>query len=328
MFNKQALLKLLGELRTPIFLAGFDPLQARLTVHVHAGCDTTQLRSKINAAVSGERLEVSVRSHDFRQLAFPRSLEHWLKQFDIGEVVHDPTMAVRRARALLMAAKSLRLAFAGTFHGLFFDPHRRTLFVVHRNNADAGTATALRQQVVSALAWAQAAAQSETDTTNHSPIAVQIVADLPNRALVPVEAASTSLVSRIARTIRRWRTPGAVAIAIAAATVPAAASTNNQEFAATNSGTAGEFGVLGGLSVFADGARQDDRFTAAGLELYFGEAQESKSLLRLAAAQVTITKKKPVRKKSTKPAAQPQQQRGPGTTPGSSSGEPPRNPPQ
>src|SRR4029077_13415172 len=101
--DRGALLRVvLGELGTPVFLAGFNSRRSRLTVHVPAGYDLAALRAQAKRAAdqAGEAIAISVHAHRLHKLAYPRSLEHWLARFDVDQVVYDPTMIVSRARGL------------------------------------------------------------------------------------------------------------------------------------------------------------------------------------------------------------------------------------
>jgi hypothetical protein len=256
-------------LPAPVFFAGVNTSMSRLTVHVHAGCDVAALKAQVASAVqkAGETLEVTVRAHRLGQLAFPRSLEQWLAHFKVGErVLHDPTMIVSHARRLLAAAKSCRTALGNDIAGSFFDSDRRTLFVLARK----GCAPMLQPGVAAIVAGAYAPGLG----VGSSPVNVQVVEDLPRRGLVPVDARSASLLRRIARTVRRWLAPAAVALAISGA--PAAASINPVQVgpAAVSARVAGapshsEFGVLSGLSVLTEGQRYD-AFAATTLKWFFG----------------------------------------------------------
>jgi hypothetical protein len=97
----------------------------------------------------------------------------------------------------------------------------------------------------------------------------------------------------LGRTARRWFAPIAVALALAGTVVPAAAKVDAETFGrhptgaqatATRGLADGEFGILAGLSVFADDAHRYelDMFASAGLQRYFGEGMEGGKLIRLA----------------------------------------------
>jgi hypothetical protein len=284
----------LGGLDTPVFLAGFDARRARLTVHVPAGYDIAALRAQAKRAAdkAEEPIRISVRAHRLRKLAYPRSLEHWLTRFDVDQVVHDPTMIVSRGRGLLLAAKSCRAALGDAIKGLFFDPDRRTLFVLERGEGDAA---ALQMQVRTVVRQALDGAMGPLghSATGPSWTNVQVVAALPLRKMIPIDRKSASLAQRVGRTARRWFAPIAVALALAGTAVPAAAKVDAETFGrhaigaqatATRGLAEGEFGILAGLSVFADNARQYelDMFASAGLQRYFGEGTEGGKLIRLA----------------------------------------------
>jgi hypothetical protein len=292
--NKQVLLeRVLGELKTPVFLAGFDSRQSRLTLHVSKGRDLALLNAAARRALnqSGEAIKISVRAHPLRKLAYPRSLEHWLLQFDVDEIIHDPTLVMSRARCLLATAKCCRAALGGAIHGMFFDPDRRTLLVYTRRDKDA----AFGQQVRTAVekAWDQAIPQNVRDKNQRFWTDVQLVAKLPHRDLIPIDAKSVPLALGIRRAIRRWSTPIAVALALAGTAVPAAANVNplqgvrNQtigHFASTKGAASHKFGMLGKLSVFGDNAVQldVDAFASAGLQQYFGERHRAEKGVRVA----------------------------------------------
>ena len=319
---RKALLDALPGNGAPVFLAGFDPGGSRLTLHVPAGCDVDELKAQANRAMdkAGEKIRISVRAHRLRQLAFPRSLEHWLNRFDVDAVIHDPTMIVARARGLVLAAKSCRSAIGDVIKGIFFDPDRRTLFVLHRIKSDAATVAALQLRVATIVneAWNRSAGHG---TDNQTQINVQVVADLPRRKIVPVDALSASLAGRIGRAIGRWRAPGAVALAMATVAVPAAAHTDagqqgHRSIRAETIGTgvraSGEFGVLFGLSVFGDGQQrwESDAFASAGLGLYFGDVSYAGSNKTIRLAQQTLPRiDVPGRTEPRKPKRQREQKR-------------------
>jgi hypothetical protein len=146
--DTQVLLQtVLGEIKTPIFLAGFDRERSQLMLHVSEGHDLTHLKAAAQRACvkAEESSKIGVRSHRLSRLAHPRSLERWLRQFDTDEIIYDPTMVISRARGLLAASKACRLALGEAIGGLFFDPDRRTLFVLNTDK----TAALLRRPGIS-----------------------------------------------------------------------------------------------------------------------------------------------------------------------------------
>jgi len=292
------LASVLNEMRAPVFLVATDSRGSHLTLHVHSGCDVSALRAQADRAMtrSGESVRVSVRAHNLRQLAFPHSLEHWLKRLDVGNVIYDPTMIVTRARSLLQAAMSLRAALGNTIRGSFFDSDHRTLFIMTRSISDVARAAAVRLKIATLIneAFRWGAREASPDAARPLPINVQVVSVLPRRNLVPVDAKSTSLARRIGHTIGRWLALGTVAVAMTAASLPAGASygparSGSEAFGTQASGPkapiTGDFGVLSGLSVFTDGRRPSEPATSAstGLRLYFGEGNHvGGGLLQLA----------------------------------------------
>src|SRR5262245_59864373 len=116
----------LRELAVPVFLASFDPTRELLTLHVYRDCDTIRLIARVKAALQKTDVSVKlvVRAHRLRQLALPRSLEHWLKRFDVGNVLHDPTLILSRARQVLEIARACRAELGAALLGNYFDPDR------------------------------------------------------------------------------------------------------------------------------------------------------------------------------------------------------------
>ncbi|MGQ0686092.1 hypothetical protein [Bradyrhizobium sp.] len=250
----------------PIFAASGDTGGSRLTLHVAAESDVEQLRAGIRSALSetSAKLRVSVRTHRLYRLAFPRSLEHWLRPFSDG-ILYDPTMIVARARELLSSAQSCRTALGRAVDGIFCDPASRSILVLARG----GNLADLQSRIASAVA-----------VTGGWEGSIRVVSVLPRQTLVPVDAKTAGYLARLSRFIRRWRTPGAVALAISAASaIPASAHTGGARLdmerttLSMNATAESEFGVLSRLSVFADGARpgEADAFVTIGLQMYFGD---------------------------------------------------------
>jgi hypothetical protein len=272
--------RVLGEVKTPIFLAGFDIRHSQLTLHVSEERDVVAMKAAAQraAATCGEPIEVTVCTHRLRNLAQPRSLEHWLRKFDVDEIIHDPTMVISRARALLATAKSLRANLGSEIAGLFVDPQRRVIFALTRSKNDPAALSAvnlrLRTMVPAGELWS-----------------AQAVDRLPNRELVPIDASSASTVRGLRRAIRRWFAPLAVALALfGIGTAPAAAAADPTHAGRKHaiSGQAitakipaqHKFGMLGALSVFGDNPvpYEIDAFAAAGLQRYFGGGDHAKGI--------------------------------------------------
>jgi hypothetical protein len=268
---------------TPIFLASRNEDDSHLTLHVAAGCNVAALKNRINDELAKipDQISVSVRAHNSRQLAFPRSLEHWLASFLTDQVIYDPTMILGRARALVFAAKTCRSKFGNGIKGMLFDPLSRKLLVLVRSSQLLNVAH-LQAQIKETLTSAHNIADTEADMSWLR--SVEIVSHLPSQKLVPIDAQSATLFGKLARFVRRWRTPGLLAVAIsAAAGLPAAASTNAGQqlsggpahLASANTTVAAhdEYGLLAALAVFTDGQRVDESnaFGTAGMRAYFGK---------------------------------------------------------
>lgn len=282
------LASVLDEMRTPVFLVAKSNQGSRLTLHVHGGCDLAELRAQAKRALtrSGEPVHISVRAHNLRHLAFPRSLEHWLRRLDVGDVIYDPTMIVTRARSLLQASISLRAALGSVIRGSFFDSDRRTFFVVTRNITDAARTNDLRSKIVTIV-------NEAANEIAPLPVNVSVVSALPARKLVPVDARSGSLAHRIRQTVGRWLASGTLALTMSAASLPASASfdpTQPRSDALRLQAPVGDlmvtsdFGVLSGLAVFTDGRRPSESttFASTGLRLYFGDQSQIGGLLQVA----------------------------------------------
>lgn len=252
----------------PIFVASGDAAGSRLTLHVAAGSNIEQLRERIRSALSqtSAELRVSVRSHKLHRLAFPRSLEHWLRPFSSEGVLYDPTMIVARARELLRTAQSCRATLGKGVDGIFCDPVSRSLLVLARGRNPTELQSRIAPTAPATTGWEGS---------------LRVVSALPQQDLIPVDARSAGRIARLGRFIRRWSAPGTLALAISAASaVPAAAHTNADRLdlarttPAMNTMSASEYGMLSKLSVFADGTRLDDAFVSFGLKMYFGDTQQ------------------------------------------------------
>ena len=283
--DKRILLEtVLSEIKTPIFLAEFDSRQSQLTLHVPKGRDLASLKvaAKLASDKVGEPIKLSIRAHRLRKLAYPRSLEHWVRQFDIDEIVYDPTMVMSRARDLIAAAKACRSMFGNAIGGLFFDPERRTLFVLARGKVDAAASSVLDQRV-RAVVDGVLSGQSGGDHGGQPWTGVRAVAKLPHRKMIPIDAKSASLTHEVTRVVRRWLAPVALAFALTGIAVPASAKVGAEQV-----GQAGhKFGILGALSVFGDNAvpHELDTFASAGLQQYFGERIHTAKGVRVAEVQ-------------------------------------------
>ena len=262
------LLTLLKE-GAPVFLASGDARGSRLTLHVTSGSDIEQLKLRIRTVLSetSAKLRVSVRTHKLDRLAFPRSLEHWLRPFASEGVLYDPTMIAARAQELLNTARSCRATLGKIVDGIFFDAASRSMLVVVRG----GNLIELQSKIASI-----AVVSTKWEGS------IRVVSVLPRQTLVPIDARSAALLLRLSRFVRRWRSPGAIALAISAAlAVPASAHTNagrldlERATLSTIVQPASEYGVLAKLSVFSDGARlgESDPFISVGLKTYFGDKQ-------------------------------------------------------
>jgi hypothetical protein len=241
----------------PVFLAGFAG--SRLILHVPAGCDVGEIKRRALQEMGSKTSDVHVIEHELKKLAFPISLEQWLESFDGQDVIHDPTMIVKRARLLLVTANACRQNFADAISSVVFDPNTRSLFVVLKTSDELVKRRTQIAEFVTSF-W-----RDQLDAGSTWRPSLHVVADLPRRKLVAVDARSAALSQRIKRTIHRWRTPSAVALALSMLATPAAAKLGTSVSA--------DFGVLSALSVFTDGQvpANAGSFAAKGLDEYFGD---------------------------------------------------------
>ena len=273
--NEDFLRDLLG-LGTPVFLAGLDRGGSRLVCHVPAGHDLSGFKELARRFREAKELpEVAVKAHKLKKLAFPRSLEHWLKRFDVEEIIHDPTMIVERGRLLILAAKACRAAFGHAVLQVTFEPATRTMFVRVKDVKDALEL----QNRVSATVTGVFRGEGPAANTGDWCATVRTVSQLPIRPLIPVDSKSATTWRNLPDLIRKWRLSG-LALAISLVSLPAAAHTDNaygnmpseRQISAT---APADFGVLLGLSVFSDGTTSivASRFISSGLDLYFAEGE-------------------------------------------------------
>ncbi|WP_298884001.1 hypothetical protein [uncultured Bradyrhizobium sp.] len=276
--RKEFLRELLND-GAQVFAASGNADGSQLTLHITAATNQEQLQARISATLSrtSAKIRVSVRSHKLRRLAFPRSLEHLLRPFSSEGILYDPTMIVARARDLQRVAQSCRATLGKHVAGIFCDSLSRRVFVLVR-----GPGLADHQLKIARMMALRHDASSDVDISSLGwEGAIQVVAALPNQRLVPVDARSAGVLTRVLSVVRRWRVPGTVALAIsAAASAPAAAHTNARQLLQNSASVSvqadRDYGVLNTLTVFADGARLGESapFIASGLRMYFGEKQQ------------------------------------------------------
>ena len=280
MHLRKVLASVVGRLSAPIFLAGYEEKTFTLTLHVRTALATEVLKREAERAVvqAGLLLNVRVRGHRLSTLTHPHSLEHWLRRFGTGEVVYDPTHIALRARGLVAAATSCRTGIGSAIVASFFDPSRRSLVVFARLAKDATEALAMRlriaaiarkawQQAMDATGHAHALAQSAAPQLN-----VHVVANAPVGSFVPVDSRSASFLSKVRGSARRWA--GATVLAVSMAFGATAAHAKLTTPSAGTSSVQTEWGVLPGLSVFAEGSASSETepFALEGLRFYLAQA--------------------------------------------------------
>jgi hypothetical protein len=249
------------------FLAVVDRAGACLTLHVREGIDIAAARAHAIEGLGAANIDIEVKlvAHNVRRVASPRSIEYWLQVFASGVVIFDPTLVAHRARTMLRAARACRQELGKHISGIYFDPKLRAMQVVIPAAVSPAEARDFQREVNDVvrgttanggeLAW---------------PFTVRVTAKTPRGEVTPVDAASVSFYRDLARVVRRGLAPGAIALAIASVAVPAAAKVP-ADAATAIAETQGKFGILYGLSVFADGQTAGDSFAATGMAAFFGD---------------------------------------------------------
>lgn len=277
--HRKVLASVIGTLSAPIFLADYAEKTSTLTLHVRSALATDALKVEAERAVvhAGLLLSVRVRGHRLSKLTHPQSLEHWLRRFGTGEIVYDPTHIASRARGLVAAATSCRAGVGSVIVANFFDASRRCLVIVARLAEDATQALATRLRIaeIARNAWKQA-----IDTTGNlyamaqstaPQLNVHVVANAPVGEFVPVDSRSASLVGRARRSVRQWLAATAVAVSMAFGSTAYAKPAPNTP--AANPPVQTEWGILPGLSVFAEGSgkAETEPFALEGLRFYLAQ---------------------------------------------------------
>jgi len=265
----------------PVFLVEFDRSTSVLRLHVNRGADADSAVEAVRSAGGkvGQNLDIVVQSHDRSDLAFPKSIEHWLNKFSVGEIVSDPTMIFSRARALVQAAVACRHAAGRKIRGIFFSPARRTIVVLMKaNKSKNATLNSGQSSTQPSNVEFEIGGKSFLDTE----IKVEVVTRLPRTDLVPVDKASSSRFRWVRGALRRWIGAAVLVLVTTFGVAPASASVDsrspnierNAKVSGWNDAQFDRYGFLAGLSVFADGHKSysADAFTSTGLELYFGDS--------------------------------------------------------
>jgi hypothetical protein len=276
----------LGRLPAGFFLASVDPTRARLILHARAGSNEREARSQVLSAVAqaGVDLDVNIQLHRVRKLAFPRSIEHWLANIEVGTIIYDPTLIARRARALLSAATACRAEFGKLVGGIYFDPKQRTLIVAISAAVGPQLVGEFHQRAMRVITavWDAPGAGASAVSDSAMPFAVRVMHEANDRNLVPVDAASATISWRIRNVLRSGLLPSTVGLAVAAFAVPAFAARTDIQHDRTvpahiggspSANLLADYGVLAGLSVFTEGQAPSrlDGFGISGMRGYFGD---------------------------------------------------------
>jgi hypothetical protein len=263
---------------SPAFLAGTYKNNSRLVVHVKRGFDRRKVRDAIAGVLRDADLpmDVVVRSHGLRQLAFPKSLETWVGRFQIDSAVYDPTLAFNRAHALVRFAGACRAAVGSKAKGFFFDPDQRTVFVLTKDSDAVAVLAQTNESLKAAMREVARGFNDNADGAVGSELSIRIVEALPVMRLVPVDNASASVPHAAARMMRRvaaFVAAGTALLVVASGVAVAKPSSNGPTFFKKDGRhNTPIYGVLSGLSVFGDGGVGDSAsFVSSGLKLFFVE---------------------------------------------------------
>jgi hypothetical protein len=273
--------KAVSTLSVGAFLAVVDRAGTCLTLHVREGIDLATAREYALEGLRAADLDIEVKlvAHNVRRVAEPKSIEYWLEVFASGVVVFDPTLVAYRAQTMLRAARACRQELGKHIGGIYFDPKLRTMQVVIPAAASPADVRDFQREVVDIVRGTTAKGGE-----NAWPFTIRVTAKTPRGDVTPVDAASVSFYRGLARLVRRSMAPGAIALAITGAALPAAAKApanapmGNAATAATAE-VAGKYGILYGLSVFADGQTLGDNFAATGMATYFGDGRSQPGLI-------------------------------------------------
>lgn len=229
-----------------VFAADWNETEKILTVHT---CAKTARRSE-----NDSHIRVAIRTHSRRALQSPRSLEALMLGGSDTKIVFDPTQIFRRAEILVRAIKTVRARLPDQIASCHFNAARRTLQITPHSSVDPARYDVLRLAVVAALTEIDAGAMLDD-------IAVRVASEMPNlEGSLPVDNLSVRPASRLRGVVR--------AAMVAMFSTGMLAGT-----AAHATPQAVNLGLLGGLSVFADGVATtaSDGFVSTGLAYFFGD---------------------------------------------------------
>jgi hypothetical protein len=122
-----------SDARPHLLSAGRD-FAGRVLITAHTAQATSTRRNRIELLEklrnSGIPARFRVRTHKARSLAKARSLEHLLRKYGQGEVVHDPLGVFGRSAGLVTFAGLLREKIGAGVKGIFWHARWRTVYVV------------------------------------------------------------------------------------------------------------------------------------------------------------------------------------------------------
>lgn len=206
--------EILRSISGPIFAATWSAKgqTSRLTVHVSNAPRARELKASIVYALRNIGIDaVSVRFHAAASLLSPRSLEGLVAKFAGDRIAYDPTQALTRAQALIIASHSVRASLGERIRGLFYAPRLRT-FYVSLESARIAAGERVKVADLAGIEKAVLTAVSHAFATQlDSCPSVRVGFGLPSTVLVPVDQRSGARELGFVRVLRRYWKPVAVA---------------------------------------------------------------------------------------------------------------------
>lgn len=198
----------------PIFAAVENQdADGTLVVHVARGRDDSKIRREVLQRLSVEGLvDARIKFHDPKKLARARSLEALVSLVKGGRIIHDPTGALNRGKALVDLTQTLRASLGTRANSFFYAPLLRSLVVVLRKpNVKAGETLSVAEMAQIQAHVVQAVKDTFSQLDGSAP-SVRVGFSMPKALLVPVDRQSvTGLLARIAHSAKAYWKPAAVA---------------------------------------------------------------------------------------------------------------------
>ncbi len=215
----------------------------QLVVHVSSAPGRRQLKATIINVLKNIGVEsAAVRFHAASALMSPRSLEALVEKLAPGEIAYDPTQALARAKALVVASHAVRASLGDKLRGLFYAPQLRTYYVtleasrvIAGDKVKVAELAVIERAVIAAIAGAFGATEAP---------AVRVGFGLPATSLVAVDQQSVVRGDTgFVRFVKRYWKPMTVA-ALFGLGATGAARADDPAVAAPNLKISGQFGEV------------------------------------------------------------------------------------